>query len=155
MGLANYKHKYDPLWDLIPGAERKRILSQDDCELEFDFLGFTEVYISLSKIIPLHFTVIDFGCYLAAQCYCFAEHKKYIGVDVVTMERFSLENTTHYTMSIQRFIDEHKGDYPIDTTFAICSYVPDFKATELVRNTYKNVFSYYPAGVEHPVIKIK
>jgi hypothetical protein len=155
MGLANYKRKPDPLWDLIPEVELKRILSQDQCELDFDFLGFTDVYIALAQIIPLHFTVIDFGCYLAAQCYCFSEHKKYIGVDVVNMKRFSLKNTEHFTMPIQHFIETHKDDCPLDTTFAICSYVPDFNASELVRNTYKNVFSYYPAGGEHPIIKIK
>ena len=30
---------------------------------------------------------------------------------------------------------------------AICSYVPDFQATEMVRKTFPNVFCYYPCGV--------
>ena len=81
-------HK-DILWDVIPASEKRRILSQDECELDIDFLGFTEVYRSLSKIIPKHFTVIDFGCYLAAQCYCFGNHKKYVGVDIVDMGVFA------------------------------------------------------------------
>ena len=146
-GGVSMLHK-DILWDVIPASEKRRILSQDECELDVDFLGFTEVYRSLSKIIPKHFTVIDFGCYLAAQCYCFGNHKKYVGVDIVDMERFSLQNTEHYVMSIQKFIKEHGNEYKKETTFAICSYVPDEDAVKMVRENYRNVFVYYPAKIE-------
>lgn len=142
----SFVQKCDPLWSVIPEIEKKRIMAQEYCELDYQFLGFTEVYIALSSIIPKHYTIIDFGCYLAAQCYAFSGHKRYIGVDVVDMERFSLPNTEHYVMSIQQYIKEHKDDNQVDTTFAICSYVPDNEATEMVRNNYKNVFVYYPAG---------
>lgn len=134
----------DPLWDKIPESERDRILSQDRCELDDEFLGFTNIYEKLSMIIPTHFNVIDFGCYLAAQCYYFQHFKSYIGVDVVNLERFATDNTTHYVMTIQDFIREHGDKFSTDDTFAICSYVPDFQAIELVRNSFKNVFTYYP-----------
>lgn len=135
----------DVLWDSIPAKEKERILSQDHCELDCEFLGFTEVYFYLSKMIPKHFTVIDFGCYLAAQCYCFPDHEKYIGVDVVEMERFVLSNTKHYICTIQDFVATYLGELDIDTTFAICSCVPDWEAQKMIRESFTNVFVYYPA----------
>ena len=137
---------------LIPKQEYHDILSQDGCELEFDFLGFIDVYKSLSELIPKNHIIIDFGCYLAAQSYFFSEHERYIGVDVVNMQRFSPANATHYVSSIQDFIanevpvlfEEHN-----ELKYcAICSYVPDFKATELVRRTFPNAFCYYPCGID-------
>ena len=134
---------------LIPDDEFMTVMTQDMCELEPDFLGFVDIYKPLSELIPKGKTVIDFGCYLAAQSYFFAEHKCYIGVDVVDMKRFTPPNAVHYISSIQNFIanevpklfQEHgEGHY-----CAICSYVPDFKATELVRKTFLNVFCYYPS----------
>ena len=121
------------LRSLIPDDEYHEVMSQDMCELDSEFLGFVDVYKNLSRIIPKGSIVIDFGCYLAAQSYFFARHKMYIGVDVVSMRRFTPPNSVHYTMSIQNF--------------AICSYVPDFQATEMVRKTFPNVFCYYPCGV--------
>lgn len=133
---------------LIPNQEYRDILSQDMCELTFDFLGFVDVYKSLSELIPKDRIVIDFGCYLAAQSYFFSEHERYIGVDFVGMRRFSPANSTHYVTSIQDFIANEVPklfkEHDELKYCAICSYVPDFKATELVRNTFPNVFCYYP-----------
>lgn len=36
--------------------------------------------------------------------------------------------------------------FDLDETFAICSYVPDDEAQELVRKTFKNLFVYYPSN---------
>lgn len=121
------------------------------CELDSEFLGFVDVYKNLSRIIPKGSIVIDFGCYLAAQSYFFARHKMYIGVDVVSMRRFTPPNSVHYTMSIQNFIQIEVPklfeEYDELKLCAICSYVPDFQATEMVRKTFPNVFCYYPCGV--------
>lgn len=126
-------------------------MSQDMCELDSEFLGFVDVYKNLSRIIPKGSIVIDFGCYLAAQSYFFARHKMYIGVDVVSMRRFTPPNSVHYTMSIQNFIQIEVPklfeEYDELKLCAICSYVPDFQATEMVRKTFPNVFCYYPCGV--------
>ena len=96
-------------------------------------------------------SLIDFGCYLAAQSYFFARHKMYIGVDVVNIQRFTPANAVHYIMSIQKFIQTEVPklfeEYDELKLCAICSYVPDFQATEMVRKTFPNVFCYYPCGV--------
>lgn len=36
-----------------------------DVELGPDFMGFVNIYDGLAKIIPLHFNIIDLGCYAA------------------------------------------------------------------------------------------
>ena len=139
------------LRSLIPDDEYHEVMSQDMCELDSKFVGFVDVYKNLSRIIPKGSIVIDFGCYLAAQSYFFARHKMYIGVDVVSMRRFTPPNSVHYTMSIQNFIQIEVPklfeEYDELKLCAICSYVPDFQATEMVRKTFPNVFCYYPCGV--------
>lgn len=139
------------LRSLIPDDEYHEVMSQDMCELDSEFLGFVDVYKNLSRIIPKGSIVIDFGCYLAAQSYFFARHKMYIGVDVVSVRRFTPPNSVHYTMSIQNFIQIEVPklfeEYDELKLCAICSYVPDFQATEMVRKTFPNVFCYYPCGV--------
>ena len=139
------------LRSLIPDDEYHEVMSQDMCELDSEFLGFVDVYKNLSRIIPKGSIVIDFGCYLAAQSYFFARHKMYIGVDVVSMRRFTPPNSVHYTMSIQNFIQIEVPklfeEYDELKLCAICSYVPDFQATEMVRKTFPNVFCYYPCGM--------
>lgn len=139
------------LRSLIPDDEYHEVMSQDMCELDSEFLGFVDVYKNLSRIIPKGSIVIDFGCYLAAQSYFFARHKMYIGVDVVSMRRFTPPNSVNYTMSIQNFIQIEVPklfeEYDELKLCAICSYVPDFQATEMVRKTFPNVFCYYPCGV--------
>ena len=139
------------LRSLIPDDEYHEVMSQDMCELDSEFLGFVDVYKNLSRIIPKGSIVIDFGCYLAAQSYFFARHKMYIGVDVVSMRRFTPPNSVHSTMSIQNFIQIEVPklfeEYDELKLCAICSYVPDFQATEMVRKTFPNVFCYYPCGV--------
>lgn len=139
------------LRSLIPDDEYHEVMSQDMCELDSEFLGFVDVYKNLSRIIPKGSIVIDFGCYLAAQSYFFARHKMYIGVDVVSMRRFTPPNSVHYTMSIQNFtqieVPKLFEEYDELKLCAICSYVPDFQATEMVRKTFPNVFCYYPCGV--------
>lgn len=140
--------KPDPILELIPKDEFTRIMSQEDCELEPDFMGFTYIYKALSEIIDKDKIVIDFGCYLAAQAYYFKDHFQYIGVDVEEMERFTPDNATHYVGSIQDYIKNEVpalfAEHDPKEFFAICSYVPDKGAQELVRKTFPCVFVYYP-----------
>ncbi len=117
------------------------------CELEGGFLGFIEEYWALSKVIPKHFTVVDLGCYAATQAFYFRKHKKYIGVDSSQVHRINPTNSEHYTMSIQNFLNSSicKG-LKLDTTFAICNYVPTDSLD--IRKLFKNLFVFYPAGTE-------
>ena len=72
--MNGYKEALSELRTLIPASEFNEVMSQDRCELEYDFLGFLNVYKPLSELIPKNHIVIDFGCYLAAQSYLFSEH---------------------------------------------------------------------------------
>ncbi len=143
------KEKPDPVLKLLPPEQVKRVLSQPNCDIEPIFMGFTDIYKHLSKIIPLHFTVIDFGCSYAPQCFYFTKHKLYIGVSIGKQKRFKAKNTIHDYMSIREWICEN-GDWihnNVKETFAICSYVPaPFDEIKLLRNTFENLFVYYPHG---------
>lgn len=143
--------KYDELLNelikCIPQKEYKEIISQCECELDFSFLGFIQVYNSILDFVPKYYTIIDLGCYLAAQSYFFKDYKQYIGVDSCDLIRFSPKNSKHYVKTIQEFIN---NDLPslnlnLKTTFAICSFVPDDDAIELARKTFNNILVYYPA----------
>ena len=72
-------------------------------------------------------------------------HKKYIGVDVwPNIIRFQAPGTEFYESYIDDFISNNKFD--IDSTFAICSYVPDRnnKNKNLIKETFNNVYIFYP-----------
>lgn len=139
--------KYDDLMSVIPKEQIDAVFAYEKCDIDASFLGFTEVYKQLSSIIPKDFIVIDLGCAYAPQCYYFTKHKQYIGVEIEPCAQFHTENTTHYHMSIQKFIGEElpKMNLRLEKVFAICSYVPDFDAQRLVRMTFPNTFVYYPA----------
>lgn len=133
------------LWDIIPIKEVNEKLSQDYCELDLEFAGFEEQYRAVANNVPDDYIIIDFGCYMAAQAYLFCNHEAYIGVDVVdNVERFDAENTIHYVMSIQKFIKEELPKYKGKKVYAICNYVPDADAKDLVATACENFMVYYP-----------
>ena len=116
--------------------------------LSNDFLGFVNIYKPVSEFVPKNKIIIDFGCYIAAQSYLFKEHKAYIGVDTTELLRFTPKNAQHFVGTIQDFINNKAKELLLKFSnldfFAICSYVPDFEATEMVRKTFQNVLCYYP-----------
>lgn len=121
-----------------------RSVMDENIEIDPEFMGFVAIYDSLSKIIPKHFTVIDLGCYAAAQCFLFKDHAQYIGVDIWDGKKFSCENTVHFTEDIRSYCHRDWIDSP--TTFAICSYVPSEDVRQLVRSTFSNVFVFFPSA---------
>lgn len=134
----------------IPEDEIDRILGQPRIELDYEFLGFTEVYGAVLNFAPKHYTIVDLGCYVAAQAYLFKNYEKHIGVDVCELERFKPENAIHYQITIQEYLLKHTNDLCLETTFAICSYVPDEEAVRMAREKFPNILVFYPAGDEHP-----
>lgn len=143
-----YKNILYELKQIIPKEEQELVLNQEGCEYDFEFWGFLNIYKPISEIIPERMTVVDFGCYLAPQSYLFKNHKKYIGVDFVNLKRFTPKNAQHYVCAIQDFISQKLYEvYEKDNgkIFAICSYVPDFDAVKLVKETFPNCFCYYPS----------
>lgn len=127
--------KKSPLLDLIPKDELRLKLSYGHSELEGDFLGFDNVYLPIAELVPKDFVIVDLGCYQAAQCYAFAEHEKYVGVDYydlftsskyVPPLRFCAPNACHYVMSIEDFMSDKKQHFDPDKSYWIMSYVPAF-----------------------------
>lgn len=144
----------DPIYNLMPNDQCVRVFGQDMCDIDATFLGFTAIYQALASIIPLHWDVIDFGCAYSPQAHLFKEHSSYHGVDFLTKERFSAPNTKHYEMTVEDFIHHEAKRFDKRTTFAICSYVPDWGGDNrgMVRAAFENVFIFYPAsGKEHAV----
>ena len=134
------------LWGLIPaGQKRSAMQSEASCEIDPEFLGFVAIYKNLTQIIPKHFTVIDFGCSYAPQCFLFSEHRSYVGVDLRDGFRFFAENTRHVTAPIIDFIDRGCDGLIDGPVFAICSYVPNWHGENRakVRESFEHVFVYY------------
>ena len=137
------------LFDKLPRHQKDRVFSSKWCDIEPGFMGFLKIYKFLSDIIPKHWTVVDLGCAYNPQSFYFTEHKRFIAVDNFSgVERFLATGTEFYEMSIECFIEKHLDDLFLDETFAICSYVPPWGADnmKLVRESFKNVFTYYPHG---------
>ena len=148
----------DDVLRLIPKEEVDRLFRVNDRMLgnvDLTFMGFTATYKVLAGLIPRWWTVVDLGCSYAAQSYYFSEHSKYIGVDENDEQRFCPENCVHYVKKIQDYIKEDIGELNLDETFAICNYVPDDEARDLVCKTFKNVYVFYPCGSFEHFLKSK
>ena len=143
------------LLSLIPDEQKKRVFGQKYCDIDDEFLGFINVYKYLSEIIPIHFTVIDLGCAYNPQCFYFTKHKKYIAVDSMDIIRFCSDNCELVSKTIEDYIKSDIGELNIDETFAICSYVPPWGGDniKMVRESFKNVFTFYPHGEQINVFK--
>lgn len=135
---------------ILPKEQLEAVLNQERCDIDGEFMGFLNEYKYLSKIIPKHFTVIDLGCAYNPQCFYFIEHKKYIAVDIEKCIKFQSDNCEIFEKTINNFINENLHNYDLEETFAICSYVPDWydKNKELVRQSFKNLFVFYPSNKE-------
>lgn len=155
MSEAFYDGPVDTIFHLMPEDQLAKVFDQDMVDIDPTFLGFTEIYQSLALIIPKHWTVVDLGCAYAPQSHLFKHHAAYIGVDLGHKERFSASNSVFYEMSIKQFIDEHASALDMNTTFAICSYVPPWydDNRKLTRETFSNAFVYYPSGERGPFRK--
>ena len=150
MKSVEYDSKNFYIQEILKVCDKEQldeIVLQEDSELEGDFLGFLEQYYHLSKIIPTHYTVIDFGAYVGIQGLFFRKHRKYITVDSCDLKRYEMQNSEHFVCTIKQFLQEHGEELKdkTETIFAICNYVPS-KQTALVRKFFKNVFVFYPAG---------
>lgn len=121
-----------------------RVLGQPRCELDGCFLGFLEVYDAAARCIPRDFTVLDLGCAYAAQCWLFDGHARYVGVGPVGDARFSAPNTEHVVATIQEFTARNAELCARGDVAAVCSYVPDFAATELAARTFAHCLVVYP-----------
>ena len=136
------------LFKIIPKNELERVFSDGTASAEMDmtFLGFEEVYKSVLNFVPKNLAIIDLGCAYASQAYYFLDYKEYIGCDInIPKVHFKTPNMQLYEMTIQGFCRMViKENWDLRKCFAICSYVPDEEAREIVRNTFPNCLVYYP-----------
>ena len=147
--LESYQDASKRLRSLIPEPILEEKLSQYECELEEDFLGFLEPYDAVSRFLPKEFAVVDFGCYMAPQAFYFQSHRRYIGVDAYDLAasprllRFETPNSLMVSGTIQETVGWFSP-----SVYAICSAVPDKKAVDLVRQRFPNHCITYPLRKE-------
>lgn len=139
------------LFELIPKEKIEKVFETSEtvgAECDFTFLGFEDVYKAVTLFIPKNQVIIDLGCAYAFQSWYFRDYRKYIGVDngVNKNDVLETENSEFYFMSIQEFIKEAfpQLGYRKEEVFAICSYVPDEEAREMVRKFFPYCLVYYP-----------
>ena len=142
------------LLNIIPATELDRVLNSELCDIGTDFLGFVDTYFRLADIIPLEYTVIDLGCAYNPQSYFFKDHARYIAVDNSDCEKFKPENCELVNQSIYDFINDRLIDFNLDTSFAICNFVPPWGHDNqlLTRTHFKNCYCYYPSRVKSDFI---
>lgn len=146
------------LFKLIPKDKLSRIFKNHKtvgAECDYTFLGFEEVYKAVTMFVPKSRVIIDLGCGYAFQAWCFQDYRKYIAVDYWDMayrviKELDIKNALFCEMSIQDFIKDAfpQMGYALDEVFAICSYVEDDNAREMVRKSFPHCLVYYPTGKE-------
>jgi len=134
----------------IAREQLRRLLDENEGDIDSTFLGFTDTYKQLARIIPVGRTVIDLGSAYAFQGWYFRRHKKYIAVDVHKDDQFfRVPNGEYYSMDIKTFIHTHEELCRNLNVFAIYNYVPP-SAPPIVRETFRDLFCFYPENGDHP-----
>ena len=142
------------LYEIIPKDKIKHIFDTSETALAacgFTFLGFEEIYKAVTLFVPKDKIIVDLGCSYAFQAWYFRDYKRYIGVDCGIRDGVVLEtdNSDFYFTTIQDFIKNILPNlgYELEEIFAICSYVPDKEARQMVRETFPFCLVYYPCSV--------
>jgi len=151
---TDYSHY---IGSLIPDKEWQRVM-KSDARTEIDInnccCGFGgRTYYNLSKMIPKDWTVIDFGCAYNPQSYLFTEHAKFVAIEPEILseyycyDHFQAPNTDFIFATGQKFIKDILPSMNLDLkrVFAICIFVPSDECCQMVRETFPNVFTFYPA----------
>ena len=43
----------------LPKNQCNKVLNQKYCDIDYDFMGFLDIYESLSKFVPKHWSIVD------------------------------------------------------------------------------------------------
>lgn len=139
--------------NIIPREELDRVFDESDsasAEMDCTFLCFEDVYEDVLANTTPDMTILDLGCAYAPQAFYFKDYAKYIGVDLPFENdvRFKTDNSEFYLMSIQKFIKEVLPglDLDLSKTVAVCSYVPDKEAGQMVADTFPIHLVTYPGN---------
>ena len=142
---------------LIPDKEWKRVMESDaaaEIDSNDNVCGYGgRTYYNLSKMIPKDWTVLDFGCAYNPQSYLFMYHQRHIAIEPEWLtkdfcfDHFQAPHTEFYTSTGEAFIKKTLPTLGLDLkkTFAICNFVPSDECCQMVRETFPNVFTFYPA----------
>lgn len=150
--MRNIKSAFETYKLDIPEEQIDRVFGQDLRDIDYSFIGFMDVYQFLSKIIAKHWKIIDLGCAYAPQSFFFKNHLTYIGVDISkNIERFYTDRTVFFEQSIQDYIKGFDSSVDLENTFAICNYVPDREAREMVKDFFPNNYVYYPTTIQEEI----
>ena len=125
----------------------------DYCEYDGDYFGFLNTYGALKA--PNTYTIIDIGCYLAAQAWLFRNNTAYIGIDIGVPMRYRLaqNNARHFDMTGQTFINDvlpdmiANGEIDLEHTIAICSAVPNNELQQQVIKAFPYHVVTYPCDI--------
>lgn len=133
------------LWRDITGSEYRaqaeKIMDKYSGDIGPGFLAFVGVYKGLSLSIGEDYTVYDFGCAYNFQNWYFRRHKKYIAINPGDSDMMVFGNTEVVRSTIQEYL-------PIKVdkkSFAICSAVPAFEHYHLIKESFNNMFIWYPS----------
>lgn len=136
-----YERENKRLISSISKEALQKVFSYSKCELETDFLGFLHIYADLQNL-PKNFTIIDVGCCQALQAFYFRKFKRYVGIEPTIPAEYLLaqDNAVYYEGTMQEFVkylpqlQEQGLDF--EKVFAVCSYVPDRQAQQLVSEIF-------------------
>lgn len=143
------------VFSLIPSEEWKRVMKSDaSAEIHANSLMCGgETYYYLSRMIPKNWTIIDIGCAYNPQSYLFQNHKRHIAIEPkwndshFRFEYFKAPNTELLFMTGQEFIqyELQKMNLDMKKTFCIVNYVPSDAVNLSARETFPNIYTYYPS----------
>lgn len=140
---------------LIPDGDWVRVMQSDSsAEIHASSLMCgSATYYYLSRMIPKHWTVVDIGCSYNAQSYLFQKHARHIAIEPLWLDRefhfeyFKAPNTELLFMAGQDFIEKElpKLNLDMNKTFCIVNYVPSGAVNLMARETFRNLYTFYPA----------
>lgn len=133
---AILREEYEDQFDVVITAQSSLI--------DPSFLGFLKTYYHLSKIIPEHWVVIDFGAAYNCQGYYFRNHQKSIVVEPVSEHLFEFKNTEIFKGTIANYLEKRPQK---EKVFAICNNVPS-EERSLIRYYYPDCYVYYTKGLK-------
>lgn len=114
---------------------------------DFFHAHYYERYLTLSKVIPQDFAIVDYGCGNACQSFFFREFDRYFGIDIVERVRLELPNTVYLDFLEPEVLIKNYG-LNLDKTFAIASNIRWSKQTNIAdklasnfRANFTNLFS--------------
>lgn len=142
------------LFSLIPRDKLDYLFRHSEAfaELDFTFFCFEEIYREVLHSVPKDMVILDLGCAYATQSYFFRDHAKYIGVEPFKDNDSVIhtENSEFFFTTIQDFISRILPSLGLDLNqvFAVCSYVPDFAASDLVMQTFPHHRVFYPGATD-------